>query len=139
MQAYGINTRRVVAAASSKPFGYLPFIPRGNAGGHCITAAGRALEKAAESIQITLSTLQAANHYNDSAAERISETLRARINATVGSTVLVLGMGYKDECDNYIERLGVKLADTLARRQYRAARFERLVPGRPAPFAPPPS
>ena len=66
-----IPIREVISAASTKPFGFMPFQPSAGIGGHCIPVDPEYLLKSAMSESISLPILESAAESNRHQPERI--------------------------------------------------------------------
>jgi UDP-N-acetyl-D-glucosamine dehydrogenase len=95
----GIETREVIEAAASKPFGFLPFYPGPGIGGHCIGVDPFYLSwkmrlngYEARFIHLADEINRAMPHY---VVDLIGEALNGRRRSVNGSRVLALGVAYK--------------------------------------------
>ncbi len=96
----GIDIWEVIAAASSKPFGFMPFYPGPGVGGHCLPIDPSYLDwKIERQLGSGSRFVKTANDVNDRmpayVVQRVMLSLNARGKATKGSQVLVLGLAYK--------------------------------------------
>jgi UDP-N-acetyl-D-glucosamine dehydrogenase len=98
-EAMGIDVWEVIAAAATKPFGYMPFWPGPGLGGHCIPIdpfylSWKAREAGAESRFIELAGL-----VNDAMPGHVVAKLAAALAEAgrdlAGARVLLLGLAYK--------------------------------------------
>ncbi len=99
-KALGIDIWDVIAAASSKPFGFMPFYPGPGVGGHCLPIDPTYLSWQFERELGTVSRfVKIANDINDNmpghVVDRIQAGLNERRKPVNGSKVLVLGVAYK--------------------------------------------
>ena len=99
-RALGIDIWEVVAAASSKPFGYMPFYPGPGVGGHCLPIDPSYLSwKIERQLGSVSRFVKIANDINDRmpnyVVQRALLGLNDRSKATKGSKVVVLGLSYK--------------------------------------------
>lgn len=105
----GINIRKVIEAASTKPFGYMPFWPGPGAGGSCLPKDARMLEEFTGSL-----LLRIAREINESQplyyAARILREARKR-NAR---RVLFYGLGYKPDTPYLVESPILHLIEELS-------------------------
>lgn len=114
----GIDIWDVVRAASTKPFGFMPFYPGPGLGGHCIPIDPFYLTWKAKEVGYPTRFIELAGEINTSMPGYVvSRTVRAlndRGVAARGASVLVLGLAYKPNVDDtrespafeIIERLG---------------------------------
>lgn len=114
----GIDVWEVIAAAKTKPFGFMPFYPGPGLGGHCIPIdpfylAWRAAEHGAAARFIEL-----AGEINGAMPQwviaRTVEALGGQDVAIRGAKVLVLGLAYKGDVDDDRESPSFALIDGFA-------------------------
>ncbi len=117
LEASDIHAESVIAAAASKPFGFLPFLPSAGAGGPCVPAAGRAIEALARSVKTAVPTIAAANRSNQNSPGRVLARLKDR-GLQRGSSLLVMGATYKSYTSALTESPGIRLANHLAEQGY---------------------
>jgi len=102
-----IDVWEVVDAAATKPYGFMPFYPGPGLGGHCIPIDPWYLTYKAREYNIHTKLIQTAGEINDSMPEyvvnRMMQLLNKSKKALAGSKVLVLGVAYKKDIDDYRE------------------------------------
>ena len=91
----GIPVREVIAAASTKPFGFMPFYPGPGVGGHCIPVDPVYLLESAHRDGIRLPILEDAIKLNESRYKTIVEFLDRQLNGLSGKKILIEGVTYK--------------------------------------------
>lgn len=100
----GIDIWEVVRAASSKPFGYMPFYPGPGLGGHCIPIDPFYLTWKAREYDMHTRFIELAGEVNtampDYVVSRVIEALNDQQKALNGSRILILGMAYKPNVDD---------------------------------------
>lgn len=101
----GIDVWEVIDAASTKPYGFMPFYPGPGVGGHCIPIDPWYLTWKAREYNYHTKLIEAAGEINDSMADyviqRIIEILNTQNKALNGSKLLILGIAYKKDIDDY--------------------------------------
>ncbi|MDR1612078.1 MAG: nucleotide sugar dehydrogenase [Planctomycetota bacterium] len=133
----GIDIWEVVAAAASKPFGYMPFYPGPGPGGHCIPVDPYYLAWKAREYGQPTRFIELAGEINAAMPEyvlkRTAEELNRERKSLNGSRILVLGVAYKKDIDDVRESAGLRLFDLFikygARTEYHDPHVPRL-PGR---------
>ncbi|RJS60674.1 nucleotide sugar dehydrogenase [Bacillus sp. PK3_68] len=103
----GIDVWEVIDAAATKPYGFMPFYPGPGLGGHCIPIDPWYLTWKAREYNYHTKLIETAGEINDSMPEfviqRCMEILNERGKALKGSNILVLGVAYKKDIDDYRE------------------------------------
>ncbi len=116
----GISLWEVVDAAKTKPYGFQAFYPGPGLGGHCIPLDPYYLDWKAREYGFHTSLIQASGVINDRmpeyCVERISKMLSLRFKKALnGAKVLVLGIAYKNNIDDYRESPALKVIEVLQR------------------------
>jgi len=112
-----LNVWEVVAAAATKPYGFMPFQPGPGLGGHCLPIdpfylawKARELDFPTEFIELAGKVNQHMPYY---CAERVAKALNGHRKAVAGSSVLVLGVAYKSDVGDLRESPALKLIELL--------------------------
>jgi len=113
----GIDVWEVIEAASTKPFGFMPFYPGPGLGGHCIPIDPFYLTWKAREVGLATRFIELAGEVNRSMPEfvvsRVAEALNDRGKPVKGSRVLVLGLAYKPDVDDLRESPSFELIELL--------------------------
>lgn len=113
----GIDYWEVVDAASTKPYGFQAFYPGPGLGGHCIPLDPYYLSWKAREYGFHTSMIESSMIINDKmpeyCVERAMKILNRRKIAMNGAKVLVLGVAYKGDIDDYRESPAVDVIDVL--------------------------
>ena len=116
----GIDIWEVIDAASTKPFGYMPFYPGPGLGGHCIPIDPFYLTSKAREYDIPTKFIELAGEINTSmpyyVVQRVMEALNNHGKAMKDAKVLILGAAYKKNIDDDRESPSYKLMELLAER-----------------------
>lgn len=116
----GIDYWEVVDAASTKPYGFQPFYPGPGLGGHCIPLDPYYLSWKAREYGFHTSMIESSMMVNDKmpeyCVERATRILNEKKKPLNGSKVLVLGVAYKADIDDYRESPALDLIDIFKRR-----------------------
>lgn len=103
----GINVWEVIDAAKTKPYGFQAFYPGPGLGGHCIPLDPYYLSWKAREYDYHTMLIETSGIINDSmpqyVIERCSKILNRFKKSLNGSKVLVLGVAYKQDIDDYRE------------------------------------
>lgn len=113
----GISVWEVIDAAKTKPFGYQAFYPGPGLGGHCIPLDPYYLTWKAREYGFHTSMIENSMIINDKmpeyCVERCYKVLNKQGIAMSKSKILVLGVAYKNDVDDYRESPALKLIDLL--------------------------
>jgi UDP-N-acetyl-D-glucosamine dehydrogenase len=95
-----IDVWEAIDAASTKPFGYLRFVPGPGVGGHCLPIdpsylSWRVQRTLGQSFRFVELANDINNHMPDYVVRRLVAALNQRRKPVNGSTVLLLGLAYK--------------------------------------------
>lgn len=94
--ALGISVYETLEAASTKPYGFMKFMPSAGVGGHCIPVDPTYLATAAEENGAPATFIRRANEVNLQMSEYIVNRVEADNDKTLqGKHVLVVGVAYK--------------------------------------------
>ena len=115
-----ISVWEVVAAAATKPFGFMPFYPGPGLGGHCIPIDPFYLSWKAKQSGFECRFIELAGHVNGSmpeyVVERISEALNSCRKAINGSRIHLFGIAYKKDVSDMRESPALDILQLLHRR-----------------------
>ena len=113
----GLDVWEVIAAASTKPFGFQAFYPGPGLGGHCIPIDPFYLTWIARRHGVDTKFIELAGEINTAmpgyVIGRVVEALNDRGRAMKGSRVLVLGAAYKRDVDDPRESPAFELMERL--------------------------
>jgi UDP-N-acetyl-D-glucosamine dehydrogenase len=102
--AMGIDIWDVIAAAKTKPFGFMPFYPGPGLGGHCIPIDPFYLTWKARQFGQETRFIELAGEVNTSMPDyvvaRVKESLASQKKILKGARVLLLGIAYKANVDD---------------------------------------
>ena len=114
----GIDVWEGIAAASTKPFGYMPFYPGPGLGGHCIPLDPFYLSWKASEYGMWTRFIELAGEINTQmpryVVSRLVEALNEDSKSLKGARVLVLGLSYKANIDDTRESPSFELIELLA-------------------------
>ena len=117
----GISMWEVVDAAKTKPYGFQPFYPGPGLGGHCIPLDPYYLSWKAREYGFHTSMIESSMMINDKmpeyCVERAGKILNRFEKALKNSRVLVLGVAYKQDIDDYRESPAIRVIDELRKEE----------------------
>jgi UDP-N-acetyl-D-glucosamine dehydrogenase len=115
-----IDVWEVIDAASTKPFGFMPFYPGPGLGGHCIPIDPFYLSWKARQNGFECRFIELAGHVNGSmpsfVVERVGEVLNTVKKAINGSKVHLFGVAYKKDVSDMRESPALDVLELLHRR-----------------------
>ena len=116
----GVDVWEVIAAAKTKPFGFMAFYPGPGLGGHCIAIDPFYLDWKARQVGLESRFIQLAGIVNADmprlVVERVAEALNSRSRAVRGSRVHLFGMAYKANVGDVRESPALAIAGLLQAR-----------------------
>jgi len=127
-----IDIWEVIAAASTKPFGFKPFYPGPGLGGHCIPIDPFYLTWKAREFEINTKFIELAGEINTHqpyyVVERSMEVLNKFKKTLNGSKVLILGAAYKKDIDDMRESPSLKLIEIYHEKGAKVEYSDPLIP-----------
>ena len=132
----GISVWEVVEAAATKPFGFMPFYPGPGLGGHCIPIDPFYLSWKVKEVGFEARFIELAGYVNGAMPQhvvhKISDALNTRALPVRGSSVLILGVAYKRDIDDFRESPAIDVMAELDRRGARLSYHDPYVARIPA-------
>ncbi len=118
--ALGIDVWEAIDAASTKPYGFMPFVPGPGVGGHCLPIDPSYLSwRVKRSTGHSFRFVELANDVNDHMPEylvrRTVNSLNERKKPVNGSRILLLGLSYKKNTGDARESPALSVAEQLLR------------------------
>ena len=127
----GISIWEVIEAAKSKPYGFQAFYPGPGLGGHCIPLDPYYLSWKAREYGFHTSMIESSMMINDRMPEycvqRAIRILNRDKKAMNGARVLVLGVAYKQDIDDYRESPAIRVIEHLLNEGADVAYFDPWV------------
>jgi|UPI0003A4FA5D UDP-N-acetyl-D-glucosamine dehydrogenase len=128
----GIDLWEVIEAAKTKPFGFTAFYPGPGLGGHCIPLDPYYLTWKAREYGFHTSMIEASMMINDHmpeyTVERCGKILNRHRKALNGSRVLVLGVAYKQDIDDYRESPALRVIEELEKTGASVTFYDPYIP-----------
>lgn len=116
----GVDVWEVIDAASSKPFGFMPFYPGPGLGGHCIPVDPFYLSWKAREYDFSTRFIELAGEVNTAmpyhVVDSVADALNHHKKSLKGSKLLVLGVAYKKDVDDLRESPTLKIMEILKKR-----------------------
>ncbi len=119
--AMDVDIWEVIAAASTKPFGYMPFYPGPGLGGHCIPVDPFYLTWKAREFGLETRFIELAGQINTEMPRVIVTRLAEALDRAFGrglnrARVLVIGVAYKPNVDDTRESPSLTLIELIEQR-----------------------
>ena len=113
----GISVWEVIDAARTKPYGFQPFYPGPGLGGHCIPLDPYYLTWKAREYGFHTTLIENSMVINDGqpeyCVERAMHILNRHKKAMNGAKILMLGVSYKNDIDDYRESPAIRVMKEL--------------------------
>jgi UDP-N-acetyl-D-glucosamine dehydrogenase len=113
----GIDVWEVVEAASTKPFGFMTFLPGPGYGGHCIPVDPFYLAWKAKEVDHPTKFIELAGEINTLmpyyVVTKTIEALNKEGKSARGARILILGIAYKKDIDDQRESPALKIISLL--------------------------
>ena len=112
-----VSVWEVIEAASTKPFGYMPFYPGPGVGGHCIPLDPYYLSHKAREFDFHTRFIELATEINEEmpyyVVSCIMDALNAKGKSLRGASIFLLGVAYKRDVEDIRESVSLKLVQLL--------------------------
>jgi len=113
----GVDLWEVIEAASTKPFGFMPFYPGPGLGGHCIPIDPFYLSWKAKELNFNTRFIELAGEINTEMPEYVisktADALNRRGKCLKGARILILGIAYKKDIDDMRESPALEVIEHL--------------------------
>ncbi len=113
-----IDVNKVIDAARTKPYGFMPFYPSVGVGGHCIPVDPVYLANKAKSIGAPVEFINLAIKINREIPRYIVDRAQAKLGDLRGKKILVIGVAFKpnisDTRETAVENLIIELRKKFA-------------------------
>ncbi|MBL8003958.1 MAG: nucleotide sugar dehydrogenase [Candidatus Kapabacteria bacterium] len=113
----GVNIWEVVEAASTKPFGFMPFYPGPGIGGHCILIDPYYLSWMAREYDFVTNFITLAAEVNESmpfyVRSMIIKEIAKQPVSLASANILILGMAFKKDVDDLRHSPALRIAELL--------------------------
>ncbi len=127
----GINIWEVIEAASTKPFGFMPFYPGPGLGGHCIPIDPFYLSWKAREYDFWTEFIELSGKTNENipyfVVSKLSRILSSKQKSFCGSKILVLGVTYKRDIDDTRGSPALKIINLLLKEKAIVSFFDPYI------------
>lgn len=115
----GINVWSMIEAASTKPFGFMPFYPGPGVGGHCIPLDPYYMSYKAKKFGLIPRFIELSGEINEFMrihAVNLAEHGLSKVGLNINeSTIAVIGLAYKKDIDDIRESPAKKIIEEIAK------------------------
>jgi UDP-N-acetyl-D-glucosamine dehydrogenase len=112
--ALGISGREVIAAAATKPYGFMQFNPGPGVGGHCIPVDPSYLAHVANQVGVPATFIKRANEVNLAMPAYVIQRVIAGNGGSIkGKQIVVVGVSYKSNVADVRETPAAAVIDLL--------------------------
>ena len=127
-----LDVWEVIDAASTKPFGFMPFWPGPGLGGHCIPIDQLYHSWKLRTLNYKARFIDLASEVNTAMPEQVVETVAQALNdrerSVKGSKVFILGMAYKRDIDDVRESPAIDVMRLLEERGAKVEYHDPYIP-----------
>jgi UDP-N-acetyl-D-glucosamine dehydrogenase len=134
MMAHKLNIDiwEIIAAAKTKPFGFMPFYPGPGVGGHCIPKDPLYLYWTAKKFGFRSRFIKLASELNSYMPKyivcRLKEILRKNKRRLNNAKILIIGVTYKKDVRDLRKSPALDIINILQQEKARVAYFDPLIP-----------
>lgn len=111
--ALNIDVREVIAAAATKPYGFMPFYPSAGVGGHCIPVDPKYLSEKATQMGIPSRFIDLAHQVNLELPSYFAGVATGMLGTLGGKSILLLGVAYKPDVADVRQTPAIALISAL--------------------------
>jgi len=124
----GFSIHESIKAASTKPFGFMPFFPSVGIGGHCIPVDPSYLQYSAETAGVKSDFINLANRINLSMPKNIANRIKSEMGGDlVNKKIQLVGISYKPNVSDLRESPALSLMEELIKHGAIIKWFDPLV------------
>lgn len=126
-EALGLDSSKVISAASTKPFGFQAFLPSLGIGGHCIPLAPHHFMDSLRKHGASNGFIDYGNEINQGHLLQVVEKIEREFVNLTGKRILVAGVTYKPGVPDTRESPAVALINHLRKRGVQVSWYDPLV------------
>jgi UDP-N-acetyl-D-glucosamine dehydrogenase len=110
----GFSTQEAISAASTKPFGFMPFYPSIGVGGHCIPIDPKYLSYLSKSVGANSDLIDLAHKINSEMPKNTAQKIKIEIGGDLSNKkIQVAGIAYKPNVPDVRESPALELIKEL--------------------------
>lgn len=111
--ALGIEVDKVISAAATKPYGFMPFYPGPGVGGHCIPIDPIYLTNSANRLGVPLKMVDLADQINHDLTNYFVKRAQEKIGNLFEKKIILIGISYKPNISDIRESPALNLIAEL--------------------------
>jgi len=111
--AMQIDVREVIAAAATKPYGFMPFYPSAGVGGHCIPVDPKYLSSKADEMGIPSRFIDLAHQINLELPSYFAGVATGKLGTLKNKSILLVGVAYKPDVADIRQTPAIGLMNAL--------------------------
>ena len=128
----GVNAWEVINAAATKPFGFMKFSPGPGLGGHCIPIDPYYLSWKLKTLDYDARFIKLAGEINTSMPKHIVQLINHGLNRSKkslnGSKILLIGVAYKKDIDDFRESPALDIIELLSQSGSKISYYDPYIP-----------
>jgi len=111
---FNISSHEIISAASTKPYGFLPFFPSIGVGGHCIPVDPNYLKFSAELVNLDSKFIDLAEQINLSRPSMVAQSVASLFGGDlINKKIQIVGIAYKPNVTDLRESPALELIKAL--------------------------
>jgi UDP-N-acetyl-D-glucosamine dehydrogenase len=130
--SFGIDVWEVIAACSTKPYGFMPFYPGPGLGGHCVPVDPFYLAWKAREKHVNTEFIELAGRINHQmpgyVVGKVASVLNRNGKSLQGARVALIGVAYKKNTSDVRESSAIRIIELLRREGADVSYHDPLVP-----------
>jgi UDP-N-acetyl-D-glucosamine dehydrogenase len=114
--SFGTSAHEIIAAANTKPFGFMPFFPSIGVGGHCIPIDPIYLDFSAKNVGLDFKLIQVSDEINVNHINFVLGRIKNYLGENLSSKIIqIAGIAYKQNTSDLRESPALELIKLLKR------------------------
>jgi UDP-N-acetyl-D-glucosamine dehydrogenase len=127
-----LNVWEIIEAASTKPFGFMPFYPGPGIGGHCIPLDPHYLSWKLKTLNFYSRFIELAGEMNSKMPEyvvsKVADALNSKSKSLKNSKIMILGAAYKKDVSDIRESPALDVINLLIAKGAKVSYYDPYIP-----------
>jgi len=120
-----VDVNEIIKAASTKPFGFMPFYTGAGAGGHCIPKDPRFLLESSKKFGLEFNIIEKALEINSFIPKYITQSIDKILSEqNLEKSIIVCGLSYKPNIEDMRDSPGFKVVNEFSKIGYDVAVYD---------------